>query len=168
MYRGICCVGKVCPWTESMRCGILEYLLHERWYILCILTLPWQSVLSSCFDVKIKSNAGDTVCPPFVHLSIDSERALCVPTICERSLFPKYWKYVHCVLSVHVLRKGLVGTNGYGNTATVYDPPTETVDFGIGFMPQKLDCGYAHCCAVSTVSTSKCWGYECPQIQWLW
>ncbi len=62
------------------------------------------------------------------------------------------------VHSVHVLDEGGFGTNGYGNAISRYEPISDVLNLGIDFVPNKLDCGQRHCCVVSTVNTTKCWG----------
>ena len=63
------------------------------------------------------------------------------------------------LLSVHALLKGGYGQNGYETTATLYQPSSETLDLGDGFVPKSLDCGMHFCCSASTNHLSKCWGY---------
>ena len=53
---------------------------------------------------------------------------------------------------------GVNGVLGTGNTSDVLEPPISSVDLGDDFIPRQLDCGGHHCCAVSTVNSSKCWG----------
>jgi len=51
-----------------------------------------------------------------------------------------------------------VGQLGIGSTTSIYEPPEESFNLGQDFHPKDIDCGYYHCCAVSTAKTSKCWG----------
>ena len=50
-----------------------------------------------------------------------------------------------------------VGQNGNELSGTLYEPPSAPVDLG-SFEPNAINCGNAHCCAVSTAKTAKCWG----------
>jgi len=51
-----------------------------------------------------------------------------------------------------------VGQLGIGSTTSIYEPPEESFNLGQDFHVTDIDCGYYHCCAVSTAKTSKCWG----------
>lgn len=48
------------------------------------------------------------------------------------------------------------GQLGQGHTDTLSS--ISSVDLGADFAPKELDCAYDHCCALSTASTTKCWG----------
>ncbi|MFK7872153.1 MAG: RCC1 domain-containing protein [Oligoflexales bacterium] len=56
------------------------------------------------------------------------------------------------------------GQLGQGNTDTIGDGVGEmgdslpAIDFGVGFVVEKIAAGGAHACAVSTVGKLKCWG----------
>ena len=53
---------------------------------------------------------------------------------------------------------GNSGVLGTGNTDDLYVPPTTPIDLGDNFVTQEIDCGYYHCCGVSSNRTLKCWG----------
>merc|ERR1719474_513443 len=48
-----------------------------------------------------------------------------------------------------------------GNLLSSDSPPDDVIDFGDnGFVPESIDCGASHCCAMSTGGASRCWGYR--------
>lgn len=54
---------------------------------------------------------------------------------------------------------GILGL-GSGSGTKALEDVTDVIDFGTGFEPALLACGYEHCCTASTVNVLKCWGYN--------
>jgi len=74
--------------------------------------------------------------------------------------------YTNCCLNLDIgdikcWGTGTYGLLGSGNDSSIIKTPSDpnnVINLGSDFKARQVDCSRYHCCAVSTVNDSKCWG----------
>jgi len=131
--------------TNDMSCSASRYFVCDGYSVMGPTTAPTAAAPTAeptTFEPTAFPSVSPTLSAPHSFEVVAGEHFTCA--LYEHSV--KCWGY------------NGNGQLGVGNTGNLYSPPEDPVDLGDGFVPIKLYCGYRHCCTVSNLGASKCWG----------
>ena len=102
--------------------------------------------MTTCISAATISYCGHGVsCPVSLN---------CVGKSCFDRSDNHYEQFIYFNLKI----TGNYGILGNGDTTDLLVPPESPIDLGDDFAVEVIDCGYRHCCGVSSNKNLKCWG----------